>query len=158
MPCLDDYCPKHITGNFTASNKQYDGDSTATVLTRTLNGVVGLDVVTLSGGTATFNNENVGTGKTVTLAGATLTGANAGNYVLDSVAPTTADITAKNLTINGAVANNKEYNGDDTATVDFGAAALVGVIGRYGDDDWSGIAATFDDKNVGNGSRSRSAG
>ena len=35
---------------------------------------------TLTGGTATFDNKNVGTGKTVTLTGATLTGADAGNY------------------------------------------------------------------------------
>ena len=31
---------KSITGNFTAANKVYDGDTSATVLTRTLTGMV----------------------------------------------------------------------------------------------------------------------
>ncbi len=44
-----------ITGNFTAANKVYDGTTAATVLTRTLTGVLGADVVSLTGGTATFN-------------------------------------------------------------------------------------------------------
>src|SRR5207249_10052026 len=51
------------------------------------------------------------------------------NYILDSVATTTANITAKNLTISGALANNKQYDGNTTATVDFSGASLVGVIG-----------------------------
>ena len=37
--------------------------------TRSLTGVVGSDVVTCTGGTATFANKNVGTGKTVTVTG-----------------------------------------------------------------------------------------
>jgi len=90
---------KHITGAFTASNKTYNGDNSATVLTRTLNGTVVGDDVTLSGGTATFSDANVANGKTVTLTGATLIGAKASSYVLDSVATTTANITQANLTI-----------------------------------------------------------
>lgn len=81
-----------ITGNFTASNKVYDGTTTATILTRTLNGVISPDVVTLTGGTATFATANAGTGKTVTGTGFTLSGANAGNYTLSSVGTTAADI------------------------------------------------------------------
>ena len=50
--------------------------------------MVGGDTVSLAGGTATFDNKNVGTGKTVTLTGATLTGADAGNYTLTSVGTT----------------------------------------------------------------------
>ena len=84
------------------------------MLTRSLGGVIAPDVVTLTGGTATFNNKNVGNGKTVTLTGATLSGADAPNYALDSVTTSTADITAKNLTISGAVANNKQYDGNTT--------------------------------------------
>ena len=63
--------PKHITGSFTAQGKQYDGNNSATVLTRNLSGVVGADAVQLTGGTATFSDKNVGNGKTVTLTGAT---------------------------------------------------------------------------------------
>jgi len=41
----------------------------------------------------------------------------------------TADITVKNLTISGAAANNKQYDGNTNATVDFSGASPVGVIG-----------------------------
>ena len=56
--------------------------------------MAGLDAVSLSGGTATFDTKNIGTGKTVTAAGLALTGADAGNYVLAKAhtATTTADI------------------------------------------------------------------
>src|SRR5205085_11947768 len=77
---------KHITGNFTAADKVYDGNATAAVLTRSLNGAISGDSVSLSGGTATFANKNVGMAKIVTLTGASLNGTDAGNYALDSVA------------------------------------------------------------------------
>ena len=70
----------------------------------------------LIGGTATFANKNVGTGKTVTLTGAVLAGADAGNYSLSSVATTTANITAKSIT-GSFTAANKVYDGNVSATV-----------------------------------------
>jgi len=142
----------HITGSFSADNKVYDGNTSATVLTRSLSGTISGDMVSLDGGTATFNDKTVGTGKTVTLAGASLTGGDAANYALDSVATTIADITAKNLTINGAVAQSKTYDSYTTATVDFMGASLVGVV--FGDMvtiNSSAYAANFNDKNVGTG-------
>jgi len=45
----------HITGSFTASNKIYDGNTSATVLTRALSGAISGDLVSLTGGTATFS-------------------------------------------------------------------------------------------------------
>jgi hypothetical protein len=42
--------PLGITGNFTASSKVYDATTNATVLTRTLTGVLGSDDVTLTAG------------------------------------------------------------------------------------------------------------
>ena len=92
---------KHLTGAFTVANKVYDNTRTATVASRSLAGVVGTDAVSLTGGTATFASKNAGT-QTVTLVGATLTGAAAGNYVLDSVATSTATITPK--TVSGCAA------------------------------------------------------
>ena len=65
---------KHITGNFTANNKVYDGNNTASVATRTLNDTIGGDDISLVGGTATFSDANVAVGKTVTLTGASLAG------------------------------------------------------------------------------------
>jgi hypothetical protein len=72
----------------------YDGTTAATVLTRSLSGVVSGDTVSLTGGTATFADKFVGNGKVVTLTGATLSGADDGNYSLTSVATATANITA----------------------------------------------------------------
>ena len=143
---------KSLTGSFTAQDKQYDGNNSATVLTRSLSGVIVPDVVTLTGGTATFSDKNVGSGKTVTLTGATLSGADAGNYVLGSVSTTTANITAKNLTISGAVANSKQYDGNATATVNVTGASLVGVITPdVVTINSSGYTANFNNKNVGTG-------
>jgi hypothetical protein len=91
-----DITPKSITGSFTATDKTWDGTTAATVLTRSLNGAVGGDDVSLSGGTAAFNNANVGSNKPVTLTGATLAGTDAGNHTLSSVADATASILAWN--------------------------------------------------------------
>src|SRR5439155_15111571 len=102
-----DITAKHITGSFTAGNKEYDGNNSATVLARSLNGTITGDVVSLTGGTATFADKTVGTGKMVTLTGASVTGMEAGNYVLDSVATAPADITAKHIP-GSFPADNKE--------------------------------------------------
>jgi hypothetical protein len=72
--------------------------------------------VSLTGGTAAFNDKSVANGKTVTLTGASLAGADAGNYVLDSVATTTADITPAPLTAT-VTADAKPYDGTTTATL-----------------------------------------
>ena len=109
---------KTVTGSITANSKIYDGTTAATIATRTLSGVVGSDNVSLSGGTATFANKNVGTGKTVTATGLSLSGTAAGNYQLASTSATTAaDITARSLTGERHRAN-KVYDGTTTATVD----------------------------------------
>src|SRR5204862_548143 len=98
----------HITGAFTAGDKGYDGNASATVLTRSTVGDVG--GVSLTGGTATFNDKTVANGKTVTLTGAGLAGVDAANYVLDSVATATANIAELHIT--GAfTAGNKVYDG-----------------------------------------------
>jgi trimeric autotransporter adhesin len=136
-----------ITGNFTASSKVYDGTTSATVLTRTLNSVIAPDVVSLTGGTATFGNKNVGTGKTVTLTGASLAGGDAGNYSLASVGTATADITT--LGITGSItAANKVYDGNTSASI-----VTRTLAGQVVTDDisYSGGTATFSDKTVANG-------
>jgi hypothetical protein len=117
-----------ITGSFAVANKEYDGNTSATVTQRSLGGAVGGDAVSLSGGTATFDTAAVANGKTVTLAGASLAGAAASNYSLSSVSTTTANITAKALTIGApTLTTTKEYDGTTTAAVT--AGALSGVVG-----------------------------
>jgi len=84
-----------VTGSFTAANRVYDGTTAATITGRSLSGVIGTEDVSLSGGTATFADKEVGTGKIVTGTGFTLAGADKGNYALASTTlTTTANITA----------------------------------------------------------------
>ena len=142
---------KSITGSFTASNKVYDGATAATISGRSLSGVVGSDDVALAGGSATFANKNIGAGKTVTGTGFSLSGGTAPNYTLASSTLTTAaDITAKALSVSGAVANNKNYDGGMAATVNFDGATLVGVVSPdVVTLDSSAYAASFASKTVG---------
>jgi MBG domain (YGX type)/YDG domain len=57
------------------------------------------DVVTLGNGTASFGDANVGTGKTVTFTGYSISGTDAANYILSQPASSTASITAGSITI-----------------------------------------------------------
>jgi formylglycine-generating enzyme required for sulfatase activity len=120
--------PVTITG-LSAENKVYDGTTTVTVNgTAALSGKVGSDDVTVSAGTAVFNNKNVGTGKAVTFSGYSLDGVDAENYSLSAQpASVTANITAKSVTITGLSASNKVYDGTTTATVS-GTATINGKI------------------------------
>jgi len=140
-----------ITGSFTAAGKVYDGNTSATVLTRTLNGVLAGDTanVILTGGTASFGDANAGIGKTVTLAGATLTGSAAANYNLSSMGTTTAAITALGITGNFTAAD-KVYDGNTSATVL--TRTLNGVVaGDTGNMSLSGGTASFSTATVGVG-------
>jgi hypothetical protein len=140
-----------VTPSITASNKVYDGTTSATIASRSLSGVIGADDVTLTGGTATFNTRNVGTGKTVTAVGLALSGTTAGNYQLSSPkATTTANITAVNLTVTATAAVSRPYDGTTVAMLDFSSASLVGVIAPdVVTIDHASAAGAFADKNVG---------
>jgi hypothetical protein len=130
----------------TASSKTYDGTTATTILTQTLTGVLGGDVVSLTGGVANFNDKNVGNSKTVTGSGFSLTGASAANYhVSPTTAMTTANIAAKDLTVS-ATGVNKVYDGTTAATLNLSTDAVVGdgVAPAY-------TSASFANPNVGNG-------
>jgi hypothetical protein len=142
--------PKMLSVNsVTASNKIYDGNTTATVSGSGLTGVINGDDVTLAGVSGTFDTKHAGTGKTVTISGGSLSGAGAGNYQIGSTAATTtANITKKELGVVTVSADDKVYDGTRTATLSFGAS--TGVVA--GDDvSLSGLAGTFDNKDVGTG-------
>src|SRR5439155_331374 len=79
-----DITPKAVSGAFTAADKVYDGTRSATITSRTLTGVLGTDSVSLTGGAALFDTKQIGTNKTVTGTGFTVTGVDAGNYTLAS--------------------------------------------------------------------------
>jgi hypothetical protein len=82
----------------TAQNKTYDGNASATISGATLNGIVGSDNVTVSGG-GSFASANSGTGIAVT-ANLTLGGTDASKYALTQPTGLTANITKATQTIN----------------------------------------------------------
>ncbi|MBP6974862.1 MAG: peptidoglycan-binding protein [Candidatus Pacebacteria bacterium] len=130
-----------VTVSFTADNKVYDGNASADILARTVTGNIAPDgVITATGGTAVFNNKNVGTGKAVTATGFTLSDS---NYAVTVVTPTTANITAKSLSVT-ANASDKVYDANTVATVTFSDDRETGDVFTV-----TGVA-NFVDKNVGN--------
>jgi len=89
--------PRPLLVSATGINKVYDGTTTATV-TLSDNKVAG-DGVTDSYTSATFPDPNVGNGKTVTVAGISITGADAGNYApFNATTTTTANVTSASTT------------------------------------------------------------
>jgi hypothetical protein len=137
-----------VTG-ISIANKQYDRTNAATISgTPSPSGVYGSDNVTITGSpVATFNAINVANGIAVTLTGNyTLGGTDAAKYTLTQPSGFTANITAKPLTITGATAQDKVYNGNTTATIT--GATLVGVI--PGDAVTVSGGGTFASANAGN--------
>jgi hypothetical protein len=138
--------PAPLTVTITANSKTYDGTATAVIATSSLIGVINPDVVTVSGGTATFSDKNVANGKTVTASGFVLGGANAGNYaIIPNSATTTANITARSLTVL-ATGINKTYDGNATATVTLSDDRVSGDTLTTGY-----ASASFNNKSVGTG-------
>ena len=119
---------KEVTiSGITAANKEYDGSTTATPTgTAVINGKVGSDDVTVTAGTATFADKNVGTGKTVTFTGYSLSGADAGNYNLKAQpASVTANITAKVVKLTGGINATDRGYVKDNKTVDLTKGTLT---------------------------------
>jgi filamentous hemagglutinin family protein len=128
-----------------ASNKTYDGTATAS-LSGSLSGLVSGDTVALSQ-SGSFSDKNAAAGKTVSYTNS-LSGADAGNYVLASAGgTTTADINRAALSISGITAGDKTYNASDAATVNTAGASYNGLFAG----DVVSVAATglFSDKNAG---------
>src|SRR6185436_62446 len=116
----------------------------ATIATRSLNGVQGSDNVSLSGGSASFATKTVGTNKTVSVSGLTLSGTDAGNYQLASTSATTnANITTRSLSVS-ATGVNKVYNGTTSATATLADNRVAGDSFTT-----SYSSASFANKNVG---------
>lgn len=133
-------------GSVTIAGKAYDGNTDATITGATLTGKVGAEDVTIdySGATATFENELVGNGKTVTVAGLALYGADKGHYILDNSSFTTTG----NITGLGTVAIPSASIADSTTiksgtdvtliTVGYESATLYYTVGLAPVDPTSG--------------------
>ncbi len=116
--------PKELTASLTGTaEKEYDGTTayTGDGVTVELEGVINDDTVTAAPGALTFDSAAAGNNKTVTAAGVTLSGADAGNYtvgagtltVTGSITKATA--TAKDATMNVTNHLAKTYEFDLTA-------------------------------------------
>ena len=144
-----------ITG-ITADNKPYDQTTAATLntLSAGFTGKISGDVLTVATATGNFDTPNVGVGKTVTITGLSLGGADVGNYNLtNTTATTTADITKASITaITGITANNKVYDSTRSATL-VTTVGGIGFTGILSGDVLTVATATgnFTDKNVGTG-------
>jgi len=134
--------PRQLTVGLNAADKVYDGALAAAASysdDRLVN-----DALSVSGN-AVFGDKNAGNGKTVTATGLSLSGIDAGNYVLASTAVSgSAAITPRALVVT-ATGNNKVYDGTAAATVSFGDNRVAGdVLGISGN-------ASFGDRSAGSG-------
>jgi hypothetical protein len=121
-----DITAKELTvSGATADNKIYDGNTDAEISGASLVGIVGTDDVDLDALTGTFESEIVGTHTVI--ATLTLTGTDKDNYILTQPTGLSADIKAKDLTVSGATADNKVYDGNTDAEIS--GAILVGIVG-----------------------------
>ena len=136
-----------ITVTAAASSKPYDrGISSSGVPTVTSGSLVNGNTGNF---TQTYDTKTVGSGKLLTPTGSVNDGNGGNNYTITFAPASTGTITALGLTISGATAVGKVYDGLLTTTMD-GAPALVGVIS--GDSvslNSASATATFADKHVG---------
>lgn len=149
-----DITAKEITiiGATVEGSKVYDGTTKATIANAgTLSDNYDAENLTIVAGSAVYDNKNVGTGKAVTFTGFALAGDAAVNYkLIAQPTDTTADITAKEIAINGAaVEASRIYNGTidakitnaGTPSVNYDGESLKVAAGK----------AAYDNKNVGKG-------
>jgi autotransporter-associated beta strand protein len=135
--------------NVLANNKVYDGTAAATLdfSGAGLNGLVNGDETSVTlvsaSATGTFDDRNIGVGKTVTVSGLTTAGDLGTNYFL--IQPTTtANITKRFVTVT-AVADTKIYDGTTSSA---GAPIASPPIAPG---DTAAFSQAFDTKNAGTG-------
>ena len=95
-----------VTGQ-TATNKIYDGNTSATLAGGALSGVLSGDSVLLNNGTAIFSDQNVGAAKAVTVTGTSLRGGDAANYVVSNPIGIIADITPRPIVVSANAGQSK---------------------------------------------------
>jgi hypothetical protein len=133
-----------LVASITANSKVYDGTTDASA-TCSLVGIIGSDSVTCVVAHASFDNKNIGPGKTVTATGLSLSGTDAGNYSLSNTTATThADISKLAITVT-AQTNTKAYDGNTSA------AAIPTIIPPLALTDSTGFIETYDNADSGSG-------
>ncbi|WP_165186690.1 YDG domain-containing protein [Caulobacter soli] len=146
-----DQAPATVVGAI-ANSKVYDGTTAATLnnAATTLGGRLGADDLTLvNATTGLFGDPNVGTGKAVTTTGYALSGADAGNYILQQPNYLTADITAALLNL---IKVTRIYTSGVELPTSSSAYTLAGfVAGEDVSVDTASIAGFYANKNVNSG-------
>ena len=151
--------PASLTASLTGTvRKTYDGTAVATLTPSNyaLTGMVaGVSVALNNPAAGNYNNQNVGTGKTVTVGGLALSGADAGNYLLASstisanigvIDPATLTATATAF-LTGTV--RKTYDGTATATLTPSNYGLSGVVAGDVVTLNNPVTGSYSNKNVG---------
>ncbi|WP_431635651.1 YDG domain-containing protein [Dyella sp. KULCS107] len=138
-----------VTVGVAVQDKVYDGTTDASLASVSPNNLIAGDKVWLDA-QAAFTDKNVGDNKNVVVS-ATLSGDDAGNYVLDATTAnpraSTASITPKMIDAGTLSVAGKVYDGNRDATVH--STGPVGVVG--GDDLSLDLTGLYDDKNAGTG-------
>src|SRR6185312_15085997 len=95
-------------------DRVYDGTTNASVILSDM--PLAGDKVDVNYSSASFGDKNVGSGKSVTVNGLTLSGEDAGDYFIDRVPTASAAITPAELDVSGVV-NSKNWDGTTAAYV-----------------------------------------
>lgn len=143
---INDTAQVLLTVNATGTDKTYDGDATATVTLSVNNIFTDYIVFPSDTYTATFDaGKNVGTDKTISVSGISLTGVNAAKFTLSATtASTTAEITARTLNLSSFTVDNKVYDGNtDVSGTGFSDDRVEGDELEFT------YSAAFADKNAG---------
>ncbi|MDP3779401.1 MAG: YDG domain-containing protein, partial [bacterium] len=144
-----DITSKLLIVSFTTdANKTYNGSVTAAITGRSLVGVIGVEDVDVTGGSATFEDKDIGLNRTVTATGFALTGDDAGNYIIGTINTTTGNVNPRPITIT-AVTDDRTYDGttgsDETPVVTSSFSPPVAVV------DGANFVQAYNNKNVGAG-------
>jgi hypothetical protein len=127
------------------SNKIYDGN-TKDLVSLNSSGVLSGDAVNFASASAVFNDKNVANQKLVTVSGITLSGKDAGNYVANTSASSTANITPKIIAVT-ATGGSMVYDATLNTPVTLASSGVV-----KGDSiSFTNTSALLDNKNVGIG-------
>ncbi|MDN2699798.1 YDG domain-containing protein, partial [Janthinobacterium sp. SUN073] len=143
-----------VTG-VTAASRDYDGTRNAVLSGGALSGLISGETLNLdlTNQTGVFADKNAGSGKVVTVAGATISDGTTGlasNYIFSNASGVTGTITPKALTVTGVTAANRDYDGTRNAVLSGGALSGL-VSGETLNLDLTNQSGVFADKNAGSG-------
>src|SRR5450830_1025379 len=148
--------PKALTvTGVTAASRDYDGTRNAVLSGGALNGLVSGETLNLdlTNQTGVFADKNAGSGKVVTVTGATISDGTTGlasNYTFSNTSGVTANITPKALTVTDVTAANRAYDGTRNAVLSGGALSGL-VSGETLNLNLTNQTGVFADKNAGSG-------